>query len=61
MLTPMHVMGFETFKKQGRIPISGEAQAQELLEHFHVSRHFAVFISHMWCQAEAGHANLHGG
>ena len=48
----MLVMGFETFKKQGRILRSDEAQVQELLEHFAASAgHIAVFISHRWCQA----------
>ena len=56
LLTPMLVMGFETFKAQGRIPRSDEAQAKEILEHFSASAgHVAVFISHRWFQAEAGH------
>lgn len=56
LLTPMLVMGFESFKKQGRLLRSDEAQVQELLVHFAASAgHKAVFISHRWWRTDVGH------
>ena len=55
LLTPMLVMRFETFKKQGRLVRSDEAQVQELLEHFASAGHIAIFISHRWWRTDVGH------